>query len=231
VRGSNGGMPDVVFLAMIPPGPSEAALSVAGSTVLAAGSTFVGGSGGSGTATHCYPGEDGSEAIRVDGGFVNPSGTVNLIDCALVGGAGGAGSCGNPDGADGGTVVLTSGDANLLPGAARAFFGDSPAVEGGVVGVHLAGEPGDTVILHVQVDAAPGVFLADYALAFHLALPTAVVGLGAIPASGVLDLSIPTPALSAGVDSFRFVGQALFIGSSGYFEGGPSTLLLVDSAL
>ena len=56
-------------------------------------------------------------------------------------------------------------------------------------------------------------------------------GVGDAPPSRVLDLSIPTPALSAGVDSFRFVGQALFVGSSGYFEGGPSTLLLVDSAL
>jgi len=97
--------------------------------------------------------------------------------------------------------------------------------------VHLAGEPGDAVLLHVQLTAAPGTFFPEYGVALHLPLPLGVVGLGVLPPSGALDLAFPVPLLAPGVESFRAVGQALFIGASGFFEGGPSTLLIMDAAL
>ena len=128
-------------------------------------------------------------------------------------------------------LVIIAGTVENLPGTARSFSGGSPAVEGANVNVHLEGEPGDAVLLHVQVDAAPGLFLSKFAVALHLPLPFAVVPLGAIPASGALDLPIQVPPLFPGVDSFRFVGQALFVGATGFFEGGPSMVLLIDSAL
>ncbi len=225
VQGSAGAASQSIAFTVVPPGTSAPAVVLDGSTLLAVGSSLHGGSGGSGGGGLCYAGASGSPGLRVDGGL------ARLLDCSVQGGAGGAGSCGLPAGADAPDVDVVAGDVHDLPGAARAFHGSSPIVEGTATNVHLAGEPGDAVILHVQLAAAPGIFFPDYGCALHLPLPTAVVALGVLPPSGALDLAFPVPMLAPGVESFRAMGQALFVGASGFFEGGPSTLLIVDAAL
>jgi hypothetical protein len=231
VAGSSGNDAQFYVFVELPPGTSGTGLSASGSTVLASGCTLRGGNGGNASGTFCYPGEDGAPGLHLQAGPGHPLSTANLLDCTVQGGTGGTGACGNPPGEAALPIQETSGSATVLPGSARSFSGASPVVEGTSTAVHLAGEPGDAVILHVQLGAAPGLYLAQYGIALHLPLPVAVVGLGALPPSGVLDLAFPVPALAPGVESFRAVGQALFIGATGFFDGGPSTLLIVDTAL
>lgn len=230
VTGSNGGNTTLAGFLTIPPGTAGAGLSASGSTLLASGSTLRGGNGGSAGGA-CFPGEDGAPGLELEAGFIHPESTVYLLDTVVLGGTGGTGGCGNPSGVDAAPIQETAGVALPLPGAARSFSGASPVVEGTSTAIHLAGEPGDAVILHVQIGAAPGLYISQYAVALHLPLPVAVVGLGSIPPSGVLDLAFPVPPLPMGVESFRAVGQALFVGAAGFFDGGPSTLLIVDAAL
>jgi len=52
-----------------------------------------------------------------------------------------------------------------------------------------------------------------------------------VPASGTLTVDVPTPPLPAGAGAVPFVGQALFVGPAGFFDGGPSTLLILDPTL
>jgi hypothetical protein len=218
----------------VPATSGEAGVRLAGSNLVASGCQIQGGNGGGypyGSLELCYPGSSGAPGLSVAGGVIHASSTANLIDCSVVGGRGGPGGCSWPDGRDGPAVQVLSGEVHFLAGGARSFSGTSPVIEGGAVGIHLEGEPGDVVLLHVQVAAAPGLFLAQYAVVLHLPLPLAVVGLGTMPLAGDLDVSIPVPALSPGIDSFRFVGQALFVSAGGFFDGGPSTLLVVDQAL
>ncbi len=226
VQGSSGVDAHSEIIVFIPPGTSGSGVSLTSSTLFASGSVLAGGSGG-GASTHCYAGASGAPGLRLFGGSV-----ANLQGCTLLGGAGGAGACGHPDGADSPAVEVISGDVHELPGSARAFHGSSPIVEGTATNVHLEGEPGDAALLHVQLSAAPALFFPQYGAALHLPFGFAVVPLGVLPPSGVLDLPFPVPALPPGLESFRAVGQVLFVGASGgFFEGGPSTLLILDAAL
>jgi hypothetical protein len=215
----------------VPPAASAPGVSASGSTLLVSGSLLHGGNGGGDPAGFCFPGEAGSPGLLLQAGPIHRTSTAYLLDSTVLGGTGGVGGCGNPPGVDGPAIDAVAGEAHALPGTARSFSGASPVVEGSSTAIHLAGEPGDAVILHVQVGATPGLYLPQYAVALHLPLPVAVVGLGSIPASGVLDVAFPVPALPPGVESFRAVGQALFVGATGFFDGGPSTLLIVDTAL
>jgi len=226
VQGSSGAAAYTLFLE-IAPAPSAAAVALTTSTLFAVGSTLSGGSGGGDPLGLCWPGADGSPGLSVASGSV-----AHLQDCTVLGGAGGAGGCGHPDGSDAQDIDVVSGEVHHLSGAARAFHGTSPIVEGTATNVHLEGEPGDAALLHVQLAAAPALFFPQYGAALHLPFGFAVVPLGVLPPSGVLDLPFPVPALPPGLESFRAVGQVLFVGASGgFFEGGPSTLLILDAAL
>jgi hypothetical protein len=231
VHGSEGTNSAQDFFITIPAGPGGRGIALSGSTLLASGCTIVGGSGGSDPAGLCYPGGDAAVGLRLGASGTSPSSTATLLDTTVTGGTGGIGGCGHPDGADALGVEVLAGGVETLPGTARSFSAASPAVEGTSIDVHLEGEPGDLVVLHAQLDIAPALYLASFGVALHMPLPVAPFALGDLPATGELDASFPIPLLSPGVGGFRFVGQTLFVGASGFYDGGPSMVVVVDSAL
>ncbi len=225
VAGSTG-QSATMSLTPIPPEISAPGATLTGSMLFASGGSVIGGSGGGDPLGLCFPGADGSAGLVLADGSI-----AHLRGCTVLGGSGGGGGCGQPDGADGQDFEVLKGAVDLLPGAARSFSALSPAVEGTATTLHVEGEPGDAVLLHVQLEVAAAHFIPALGVVLHLPQPQGVVDVGVLPASGVLDVPLPLPRLAPGVESSGAVGQALFVGTSGVFEGGPSALLILAAGL
>jgi len=231
VRGGAGASSDLGPPVEAPVAGSPA-VWVRGSTLYASGGTIAGGAGGGDAGATCAAGVDGAPALVLEGAPFVPSAVAILFGTAVSGGAGGAGGCGQPDGVDAPASQVLAGSLHVVPGVAPTFRADSPVDAGAVGGVHVEGTPGDVVFL--LVDDAAGAAGPAFGLLGALQVSStsaALVPLGALPASGALDLPLALPGLPPGVESVRFVGQALFVGPGGVTDGGASMLLVTDPAL
>ena len=95
----------------------------------------------------------------------------------------------------------------------------------------LSGQPGDLALVFFALDVGPAFYAPSFGLAAHLIEP--IGGLVPLPVSptGNLDLTFALPPLSAGKESFQFVGQTAFYDGVCFFDGGPTTLVIVSAGL
>jgi hypothetical protein len=200
-------------------------------TLVLLGGAFVGGDGGNGGCNlfpdYCGSGGDGGDGLL----SVSPFATSWVRDVQTqLGGAGGSGAGGLPDGLEGRPTNVLDGDLIIWPQAVGRFSVTSPEREGETIDLLASGLPGDAVwvlasLLPVQLvkPAYEGSLLVGPPLLVQ-------VPIGAIPATGSLQLGVPAPSLPAALDSLNLFMQAVVNREGAWLFGPASTLTLVDAA-
>ena len=210
-----------------------------GCTVLASGSTFLGGAGGQGSGGGCYlsnclhgvVGGAGGHALRI----TSPS-AVYLLDDTLTGGPGGAGGvtmgpCCTPgtvpDGPDGSSAAD---NAILLPGESVVLVAPTHIREQTNLALEIAGTPGDLAWISLANDPLWVLDLTHSGVLVQGPVARRLV-LGTIPAGGTLQASLTFGALPGGVESQLLYFQALTRSSAGAITiGSPAVLTVLDAS-
>ena len=233
VVGSQGSTTGGVFGSSVeyPPGDAGNGLVQRGGTLFASSTRFQGLDGGLILDSDCYAGADGGAGIVLESSGGTPA-VARLIDSPVIAGSGSFGTCGEPAGDSPPPIEVISGTVEQLPGAARSFEMSSPVVESTQVDVAITAQPGDAATIFFSLEATNGAFLPVWNLAGHLAVPFGVLPVGQVPGSGLLEITYPLPPLPPGLGSFQFVAQAVTVDAQVMlFDGGPSTLMIVNASL
>jgi hypothetical protein len=203
------------------------AVRVTGGTVLVAGGTLRGGSGGDGAqgnAPGCVTPEPGGSGLELQAGL------LRRLDATLLGGEPGVpAACGGSAAAGGGLVVL-GGSVVDIPEELRTLEISSPIEQGGTCTIEVHGAPGQSVTLLQSLAPLAG-WLGGLKGTLAGAPPFLSIGLGALDGSGGLLFTVPIPTaiLPPGIEGVTFIDQVVVGAASG---GGllstPSTLVLVD---
>lgn len=237
VRGGHG-----VFGYSNPPGPithgqpGQPAAEFVDCQVFARGSSFQGGDGGDGLSTGSCPttpydyatsGGGGGPGLRATGG------STTLVAVAALGGAGGIGGttgCGSQSGS--GAAGLPVEPSSIVPVAAppMSMSVPAPAREGTVLPLTFQGPAGRRVILATSSAAARAPLFQSVLL---LRPPLRRLSMGFIPGTGRLDVMLPVPALSPGVDARSLHVQAAFVDSATGTSTvtSPGVVVILDAAL
>lgn len=126
--------------------------------------------------------------------------------------------------------VAGASSATLLPGRALLLDVASSKVEGDSVQARITGEPGTAMLLLAGNAATPAV-LPGIAGELLVGPPLFAVPLGALPASGTLDVAGTLGPLPAGVDAASIALQIAGAGASGAGWSSPRLLVVLDAAL
>jgi len=190
---------------------------VEGGRLYAAGSSLLGGSGGSGSGPFgCGDGVDGAAGLLLASG----SPTARRLDCDVRGGAPGTTTPPCVPGNAGPVESVLSGSSCVDPFSARGLTIGGPVRTGQPLVATVRGAPGDRVFLSVSPSHAPtwfqqkgkrlvgGVFLPDLASDF-------VVELGVLDATGNLQVTAPAPPVSS---ARTFYCQAIHFSASAFGE-------------
>lgn len=206
-------------------------------TVLLAGCTSIGGTGGTGLAATCSPSVTNGGAGAAGGpGVLAINGAQSFVRDSLVqGGPGGIGgaansNCSTSAGPQGPTGAAIGGNSTALSGARRVMTCVTHMRESNTLVLSLQGEPGDAVILNLGTN---GRWLLDAPLGGVrlVSLTSRRVNLGTIPGSGLLDVALPIGDLGLGVQSATYQLQAYFVDfAGGVHAGSAATLVVLDSA-
>jgi len=207
--------------------PGAIAVSLITSTLATVGCTIRGGDGGDGfdTGALCRPSADGGVGLVVDGGGIR-------MDTLIAGGSGGTDPAGCPQiGSDGADVVVQAGAVQTFNETLRSLEIDSPIRVGQPSTTTYSGVPGEPVGLLLSLNTS-----LTYAPGLKGALlpgaPLNFIGLGVVPASGVIQFTVPVPGvLSPGLEGIGLFGQALAPGQSGFgLLSSPTAIVIVDAA-
>jgi len=149
----------------------------------------------------------------------------DLRGVALVGGKGVFGPSFFCIGSDGQALIDLNHQVTQSPAPLRSLQLDPLAGEGGSLAVSLVGEAGDGVL--VLAGFAPAFTQLSYGILDIV--PQVVAIFGTLPASGMLDLTVPIPELGPGVEGVLLVAQPLFVPTGGgKVLGSPSATVLLD---
>ncbi|MFG0317255.1 MAG: hypothetical protein ACF8XB_08285 [Planctomycetota bacterium JB042] len=195
-------------------------------TLVTNGGEFRGGDGGDGLldAGQCLPSSSGGAGLVLGGAWTR-------LDTAAIGGAGGTDSGGCPQvGVDGAVVLRAGGAETVVADSYRSYVVDSPLRVGQAGTTTFVGVPGEFVGLLLSLassgDAAPtfkGTLVPGAPLFF--------AGLGTVPASGVIQFTVPVPAIG-GLEGIVLQEQALVAGADGFgLLSSPSHVVLVDAGI
>ena len=203
--------------------PAGAGAEFTGGMLYAAGTSFTGGHGGSGsTPLGCVDAGDGAPGLMLDGGA-----SAHVTDSPMVGGAGGTGLPSCADGAAGPGQLLVDGTMLEQAFPARVLQAVNPVRPGENLVIEMEGVTGDAVFLWISViqsptyfaptnDALPilgGFFVPDLATSLILSAGTMT--------AGGLQLQFPAPNPSSAVVEVQV--QALIV------TGDSPTGLVVSS--
>jgi len=208
-------------------GDGGAGASFDGFGVVAAGSTFVGGDGGI-----------GADFIPIEGFGNGGDGLVTLanaqaqlLDNEFFGGAAGKSSFGVPG--DPGEPFVLAGPVIEFDGSAHALLSSKVAVrEGETFTLSVSGAPGDLASLVASL--APGkVPLKSLGGVLTLELPLllAPLPIGAIPASGTLEIPVTLPELGPGAEAVPLFLQGVVAEAVETRLASPLTLVLLDAGI
>jgi hypothetical protein len=193
---------------------TRAALSVASAELELTGTSVFGQDGSD--CFHsgcCTPGSDALELL--------PGSVATIRDTVLQ-----AGSGGDPGCADGLPLDLAGGAATTVPGASAWLEIDGPQREGELVSVSIHATPGSRVWLRHAAAPAAGGSSPNVDGKLLLAAPVTTLPVGIVPASGVLLVQAPAPAL-AGDEVRLFWLQALVRGVGRFHASAPATLVVL----
>lgn len=214
--------------------PGGAGAEIDSGFLFASGSEFHGGAGEQGGVSSpfqiCSDGGPGGPGLKLTAVVAAPP-LVKALDDVFVGGAGGppGGPACNP-GPTGPATQILAGTLQTLAGEHRTYQISSPVREGQTGSIALAGAPGEFVWLFFSPAQAP-----VYADLFHGTLlpgqPQLVVFLGALPATGKLDIQVLVP-VQASTLSFTLIEQALYHRpSTGFVASEPRLGVVLDQSL
>lgn len=200
---------------------------VDGFGIVASGTTFLGGDGGI-----------GADFIPVEGYGNGGDGLVTLanaqaqlLDNALSGGAAGKSAFGVPG--EPGEPQMLAGPTLLYAGSSHALLTTKvPIREGEAFTLSLTGAPGDVASLVASL--APGkVPQKSLGGVLTLGLPLLLgpLPLGAIPASGTLEIPVVLPELGPGLEAVPLFLQGLVAESELTRLASPLTLVLLDAGV
>ncbi len=206
--------------------------------VFASGTRFQAGDGGNGVTirisgiTICYNGGDGGHGLHLTGA----SSQAITLGCTFTSGLGGnpgTGGAGCRGGADGVAVHVGAGIYQALPGGAKTLQADSPVAAGSNATITMTGLPGERALVILGPSQAPTYFPLLQGMLMLPTLPL-VVDLGALPATGSTQLTLPIPAaLPPGVQGYEVYFQGVLIRSGLPLRAvlsSPSVLVILDPA-
>jgi hypothetical protein len=199
-----------------------------GGTLFASGTTIVGGTGSSGYAHPtfgCVGGGPGGAGIAgVDLGT-----SAVLVGTTSQGGSGGAafGAC--AAGPGGAATWLVGGSVTTLPGSAHSAQFSSPIREGQAITGTVHGVPGELAVLAVAPTLHTGTLLLPLAGVALLGGPISVLGVGQVPASGVIAIAGTAGPLSGGNEGATIAAQPAFVDPIALTAalGAPASLTLL----
>jgi hypothetical protein len=228
--------------ASVPAGIGGAGVeSAGGATVFAGHVTVTGGAGGKGRGLACVQlpcglapsaGGNGGPGVNAGGGT-----NVYLRDTQTAGGIGGIGGSGGqccpqttwPPGPNGMNGQPTTGPITTVPGTSTVLVAASVVRELHTLDLVVNGTPGDTVYLGTAVLTQ---WTLDLGLegVFLFGPPSRRILVGTVPASGVLQVGLPVPALPPGVGAQNRFMQVVVRTPTGQTQlGSPETLTILDS--
>lgn len=185
--------------------------------------SFQGGDGGVPSIDWSHGG-DGLELTGAPGPVWS---SCSVLDSTAAGGTGNCAQCAGVGYRASGPSVLQQ-----MTGVARRLVAESIVREQNVTRLRFHGQPGDRVELLVS-EVARYAFDPGRRGVQHLRVraPSAVLQVGVLGASGVLETAWPATELGAGVEARRLFLQPQFVDASGQATlGTPHTLVLLDSA-
>jgi predicted outer membrane repeat protein len=199
-------------------------LRLLNSWMFASGSSFTGGGGGNAWDFIWAEGGDGGSGL-----FVDPSAQAELLDNTYAGGLGGIAICFTPqnNGAPG-APKAGGGSFDEHPDQAREFAASRVVLDDGVVLVHVAGEPGDQVWLHVGSQPAFQPLLSYAGVRLVKPAHIATASWGTIGPSGTLSLEVPAPDLALEPGRVLYLQGFGRNGFGMYWLGGPMQALVID---
>lgn len=211
------------FTQVIPGQVGGAGVIVDGGTLLVAGASVTGGSGGDGYFFNtCHAERDGGPGVNVDGAAV-------VFDAILSGGSPGAPAAACPSVASTGPAsTITMGSLTTLAESYRALEVTSPNPVGSIATTTVHGVPGELAILLISF-APDGTYVPGLKGTLIGAAPLLVFVLGPLPASGVLSFGVVIPpGVPAGFDGFHLYEQVAVPGADGFgLLSSPSVVTIV----
>lgn len=194
-------------------------------SLFASGCAFMGADAGDGYDCIFSRGGDGGRGL-----FVSGNSPARFLDCTYSGGAAGWGCSGSG-------VVGKPHDINSpvdnLAGIAHDFFFPLPVREQQLASFGLEGHPDDQVFV-VFGAGESSLYVKDFSGQLHVTVPWLnLIYVGAVPASGALQLSVPVPELGPGVEGVSLRLQPLFlhVADGRVILGNWGPLLLLDQSL
>jgi hypothetical protein len=199
-----------------------------GTTIFAAGSSFLAGNGGGagwGLGLSYTYGGDGGNGMTLSGGT-----RAILLDDIFSAGVGGpAGNGDSSPGQFGHQRVASQGSQfRDLPGTAVRVGSSTPVRENTPTTLSFTGAPGEQAELLISRTSAHH-FDAGESGVLLLGSPVRVITVGVVPASGILSVQIPVPGLDPGVEAAVLHMQARFIDPQGNTVlSGPSGMVILS---
>ena len=226
--------------------PGRPGARVAGGSLVASGSTFVGGVGGAPSYIPlfgaCIEDGVGGSAVRVTDHFVfsdhtyfTTPGDFSHQDSVFQPGPGGVYTplpgdpiaCSNPPAGE--TIQVDAGTVNALSGEARSYRVTSPGASGATLSLGFDGAPGDLVM--VGIATAPGGFFLPSLGAPVVLTDPVTWSPGSLDGAGQLTVQLRVPDLGGpGPLGLAVYSQAVFLTTAQEaFAGSPSLLVVLDN--
>lgn len=210
----------------LPSTPGATGLKLFSGTIAIHGGVVRGGRGGHGaTATgNCNASSDGGAGILVQG-------AVTRVGALIEGGAAGVDPAGCPPvGVAGADQDVAGGFVTTIADTLRSYVVTSPARVGQPATTTFTGVPGEFCALLLSF-FPDGQYVPTFRGALVTGSPFTFVGLGNVPANGVIQFTVPVPSfLPAGVEGIELYEQALVAGADGFgLLSSPTTVVVVDA--
>ena len=192
------------------------ACHVLGLFMIAANSSFIGGSGGDAWDFLPYAAGDGGAGV-----YVESATQARLFASSKSGGAGGTCWGCSSNGANG-APSAGPGTSNTIAGTARKFSAATVTREKSIWNVTFSGVPGDRIVIEYATSAAFGIpALPAGALLVPFGSPVIRVA-GVVPASGTLVVPVRTGSIAGqGSGSFSFLQGMVTDTSGALWYGSP----------
>ncbi|MBM3977316.1 MAG: hypothetical protein FJ299_10040 [Planctomycetes bacterium] len=209
-----------------------AGVQLNGGALFASGTVIVGGTGSSGYAHPlfgCIGGGPGGAGIA----GVGPGTSAVLVGTAPQGGSGGPafGAC--AQGLAGAPTWLVGGGVTALFGSAHSAQFTAPIREGQAIAGTLHGAPGEFAVLAIAPTLHSGTLLLQLSGVALLGGPISVLGMGQVPASGVIAVTGTAAPLTGGNEGATIATQPAFIDPLALTAalGAPASLTLLKAGL
>ncbi len=159
--------------------------------------------------------------------------TLTVHDSTILGGGRPPFPTGCPSGPMGPAIALDASTQTTIPGEARTHVASSPVREDGTLSISFVGIPGDLAWGIIGMNPGAGVTRRSFDGPLLLSAPIVTAFVGTVPASGVLDVSVPIGELGLGVSGVVVHAQGTFFDPAArrFVLSEPTAVTLLDRSL